>query len=220
MVLSAARWYRTTSARPRRWRRNSRVTATMKRCRRHCLAGFFTDERLKKLIELALVNNRDMRVAILNVEKSRAQYRVTRSASLPTVTAAAVTRGLAILKPLPSNGTPASAPRHMKWIVWPGAQLEQTGLGKYFATDEARRSEQISLVAAVATEYSRCAKPSSYSNCRVRRCRQCRTPTTSTSRVRCRSKHRTGFAHGGRPDADGENQCDAYERQKAHAEII
>ena len=48
---------------------------------------FFADERLKKLIELALTNNLDLRVAILNVEQSQAQYRITRSASFPTVDA-------------------------------------------------------------------------------------------------------------------------------------
>ena len=50
---------------------------------------FFADERLKKLIEVALTNNLDLRVAVLNVEQSRAQYRITRSASFPTVDASA-----------------------------------------------------------------------------------------------------------------------------------
>src|SRR5579871_1304291 len=46
---------------------------------------FFSEQRLNKLIELALANNRDFRVAMLNVEQSQAQYRVTRSASFPTI---------------------------------------------------------------------------------------------------------------------------------------
>lgn len=41
--------------------------------------------RLKKLTELALTNNLDFRVAMLNVEQSQAQYRITRSASFPAV---------------------------------------------------------------------------------------------------------------------------------------
>ena len=36
---------------------------------------FFADARLKQLIGLALANNRDLRVAILNIEQARAQYR-------------------------------------------------------------------------------------------------------------------------------------------------
>ena len=46
---------------------------------------FFTDPRLKSYIELALVNNRDLRVAALNVEHARAEYRIQRSALFPTV---------------------------------------------------------------------------------------------------------------------------------------
>jgi len=34
-----------------------------------------------------LTNNCDFQVAVLNVEQSRAQYRITRSSSLPTVDA-------------------------------------------------------------------------------------------------------------------------------------
>src|SRR3989475_9732625 len=54
---------------------------------------FFQDARLQKLIDLALTNNRDLRVAILNVEQSRAQYRIQRADLLPTISAgASVTR--------------------------------------------------------------------------------------------------------------------------------
>src|SRR5688572_22364971 len=47
--------------------------------------SFFTDPRLKKLVGIALENNRDLRVAALNVEQSRAQYGISRSALFPTV---------------------------------------------------------------------------------------------------------------------------------------
>ena len=38
--------------------------------------NFIQDDRLKKVIELALSNNRDLRIAALNVEKARALYSV------------------------------------------------------------------------------------------------------------------------------------------------
>ena len=47
---------------------------------------FFTDPRLKALIQIALRNNRDLRVAVLNIEQARAQYQIQRSFELPTVT--------------------------------------------------------------------------------------------------------------------------------------
>ena len=46
---------------------------------------FFRDPRLQQLIELALTNNPDLRVAMLNVEQTRALYRVQRNALVPTV---------------------------------------------------------------------------------------------------------------------------------------
>jgi multidrug efflux system outer membrane protein len=48
---------------------------------------FFTDERLQKIIETALNNNRDLRVAALTVERARALYRIQRAELLPTVNA-------------------------------------------------------------------------------------------------------------------------------------
>jgi multidrug efflux system outer membrane protein len=129
----------------------------------------FTDERLKKLIELALANNRDLRVAILNVEESRAEYRVTRSASFPTLDASgSYSRSQTSLAGFPQGIGGAAGPSTFISSQW-GASLGTTAyevdlfgrvrslnrqaLEKYFATDEARRSEQISLVASVATEY-------------------------------------------------------------------
>jgi multidrug efflux system outer membrane protein len=46
---------------------------------------FFRDPRLRRLVELALTNNPNLRVAVLNVEEARALYRVQRSALIPTV---------------------------------------------------------------------------------------------------------------------------------------
>ncbi|KMS57936.1 efflux transporter outer membrane subunit [Sphingobium cupriresistens] len=46
---------------------------------------FFTDARLARVIETALANNRDLRLAVANVEQARAQYKVQRADLLPTV---------------------------------------------------------------------------------------------------------------------------------------
>src|SRR6218665_1074486 len=47
--------------------------------------AFVTDERLREVISLALQNNRDLRVAALNVERSQALYQVQRSELFPSV---------------------------------------------------------------------------------------------------------------------------------------
>lgn len=46
---------------------------------------FFTDARLARVIETALANNRDLRLAVANIAQARAQYRVQRADLLPTV---------------------------------------------------------------------------------------------------------------------------------------
>ena len=46
-----------------------------------------TDARLKKTVELALVNNRDLRIAALNIERARAQYGIRRADLFPSVSA-------------------------------------------------------------------------------------------------------------------------------------
>jgi outer membrane protein TolC len=49
----------------------------------------FTDAQLQYLIQLALENNRDLRIASLNVEAVRAQFQIQNSARLPTIDATA-----------------------------------------------------------------------------------------------------------------------------------
>src|SRR5690554_7620427 len=48
---------------------------------------FFADPILQDLIETALKNNRDLRIAALNVDAFRAQYRIERSAQFPSINA-------------------------------------------------------------------------------------------------------------------------------------
>jgi len=50
---------------------------------------FFSDQKLQSVIELALANNRDLRVAALNIEKAQALYRIQRAEQYPTVGASA-----------------------------------------------------------------------------------------------------------------------------------
>jgi multidrug efflux system outer membrane protein len=116
---------------------------------------FFVDEKLEELIARSLENNRDMRVAVLNVERARAQYRIQRADRVPSVdaTAALVRRG---------NGDGPVTDAYTADVVVTGFELDLFGrvrnlseaaLQRYFAQDEARRSTQLSLVAEVANVY-------------------------------------------------------------------
>ncbi|KAA8731933.1 TolC family protein [Acinetobacter qingfengensis] len=115
---------------------------------------FFADQRLKQVITLALQNNRDLRVAALNVEKTQAQYQITRNDQLPTVGA---TGGFTRAAALDTGYKPASV-----WNVGLGVtsyeldfwgrvrSLKDAALDNYFATQSARDSTQVSLVGQVA----------------------------------------------------------------------
>jgi multidrug efflux system outer membrane protein len=114
----------------------------------------FSDERLIKLIELSLTNNLDLRTAMLNVEQSRAQYRITRSTSFPTVDGtASYTRAQA--GGITSDQWNASLGTTAYEVDFFGRvrSLNRQALEKYLATAEAQRSAQILLVAEVASQY-------------------------------------------------------------------
>ncbi len=113
---------------------------------------FFTDTRLQGLIEQALANNRDLRVAVLNVQRAQAQYGVQQADRLPTVNAAA--GQTATRSPGGSISRQYSATLGVSaWeldLFGRVKSLNDAALQQYLATDDARRSAQISLVAQVA----------------------------------------------------------------------
>lgn len=115
---------------------------------------YFTDPRLQKLIEIALANNRDLRVSVLNIEQARAQFQITRSALFPAVDATA--SGSRQRPSLLGDGVASSYSVGLGVTAWEldffgrVASLKDSALAQYLATEEARKAAQISLVAAVA----------------------------------------------------------------------
>ena len=114
---------------------------------------YFADPRLRQLIEIALDNNRDLRVAVLNIEQARATYQVRRADLYPGLGLAAnasraPATGTGDLTNSFSVGLAVSA-----WeIDFFGriASLKEQALAQYLATEEGRNAAQVSLVAAVA----------------------------------------------------------------------
>ena len=122
---------------------------------------FFDDPRLQGLIEIALANNRDLRVAVLRVEEARAHYRIQRAELFPGIEGhASYTRQRFSGAVTAFNGGTTLTTYNLDvgaaWEVdlfGRVRSLKREALEKYFATDEARKSVQISLVSEVATEY-------------------------------------------------------------------
>lgn len=123
---------------------------------------FFTDPKLKALIELALGNNRDLRVAVLNVERAQAQYRVQRADQWPAVSATAGQSAQRLPGALSASGEPTINRQYSATLGISAYELDLFGrvrslsdaaLAQYLATEDARRGAQISLVAEVAGGY-------------------------------------------------------------------
>lgn len=126
--------------------------------------SFFTDPALRRLIDLALANNRDLRVAVLNIEQARAQYQVRRADQFPTLNLGA--SGSRTPVPARSTGTGTTTASSVETfsvgLVTSAyeldffgrvASLKEAALSQYLATEESRKTAQISLIAAVATTY-------------------------------------------------------------------
>ncbi|WP_322005645.1 efflux transporter outer membrane subunit [Paraburkholderia tropica] len=122
---------------------------------------FFKDPRLQRLIELALQNNRDLRVSVLKVAQARAQYRIERANLMPTVS-------------VTGTGTRTRTPADLSYVgratvasdydAAAGASWELDFFGKvrslsnealhtYLSTAQARKAAEITLVSEVADQY-------------------------------------------------------------------
>ncbi len=123
---------------------------------------FFIDKQLQKLIALALVNNRDLRIAALNIERSQAQYQIQRADLLPTINATGSGLEQRVPSSIASTGKSMTVHQYSVGLGFSAYELDLFGrvrslkdeaLEQFFATEEARRSVQISLVAEVASNY-------------------------------------------------------------------
>lgn len=123
---------------------------------------FFAEEKLRKLIGLALENNRDLRVAALNIEAARAQYQIERANLFPAVNAAGSGSNMRVPVSTSTTGHEYTAHTYSATLGFSAYELDFFGrlrslkeqaLENYFSLEETRRSTQISLVAEVANAY-------------------------------------------------------------------
>lgn len=120
---------------------------------------FAGDPVLIELIERSLGGNRDLRAAVLDVQRVRAQYRIQRAALLPRIDAnAGYTR-----QEQPATGGGVGETEYYEVNAGVSGyeldlfgrvrSLEREALYEYLSTYEARRSAQIALIAEVADTY-------------------------------------------------------------------
>lgn len=122
---------------------------------------FFDDPRLQRLIELSLANNRDLRIAVLRVEQTRAQHRIQRAALFPAVEAGASMVRQRTPSTVSNTGQAVTSTTYDASV---GAafeldlfgrirSLKDEALQRFFATEENRKAAQISLISEVAAQH-------------------------------------------------------------------
>ncbi|HKT95131.1 MAG TPA: efflux transporter outer membrane subunit, partial [Paraburkholderia sp.] len=121
---------------------------------------FFVDPRLQQLVEIALKNNRDLRVSVLNVEAARAQYQITRAQLFPDINAVGTDTRSRVPKALqtaPENPYSVyNVGLQASWEIdfWGRIRsLKDQALAQYLSTAYARKAAEISLVSQVADQY-------------------------------------------------------------------
>jgi multidrug efflux system outer membrane protein len=114
---------------------------------------FLADPRLQRLVETALHNNRDLRVAVLNVAQVQAQYRIQRAALLPQVGGfvdASRSRSAGMTSSEYSVGVTAAWELDFFGRL---QSLSDAALQQYLATAHARQAARLLLVSQVADQY-------------------------------------------------------------------
>jgi len=124
---------------------------------------YFTDDKLRRVIALALANNRDLRVSVLNIEKAKAQYSIDSAALLPKLSANVTQNASRTPSTMTGTGEAAINRQYSGGLTMAAYELDffgkmrnlsEAGLQTYLGTEEARRAQQITLVSEVANAWA------------------------------------------------------------------
>ncbi|WP_434027095.1 efflux transporter outer membrane subunit [[Pseudomonas] boreopolis] len=122
----------------------------------------FLDPKLRQVIDLALANNRDLRVAMLDIDKARAQFRIQRAALLPSVDASAsLDRERVARQDVNAGQSPVDTDHNLQvglssWeldLFGRLRSLKKEALENWLSTAETQRSVRLSLVGEVAADW-------------------------------------------------------------------
>lgn len=117
-------------------------------------ASFFTDARLKKLIEQGLAQNRSLRSAFYSVEEARAQYGVSRAELFPSVAAAAgesAARSVSRMGSSINRTYSATAMASYELDLFGRVRnLNEMALQAFFQTQAAQRTVQMTVITDIA----------------------------------------------------------------------
>jgi multidrug efflux system outer membrane protein len=125
--------------------------------------SFFHDPRLIRLIDQALVNNRDLRISVARIAEAKGQYRIQRADLLPTVTGdasaqrahgGAISSGGTGISQTTDNYSVTAGVTSFELDFWGRVRsLSHAARAEYLATVEAEKAFRLSLIADVASAY-------------------------------------------------------------------
>ncbi|MBO4316908.1 MAG: efflux transporter outer membrane subunit, partial [Mailhella sp.] len=123
---------------------------------------FYADETMQKLIDTAFANNRDLRAALLNVERIRAQYRIQDADILPSLGVSAEYAAEHLPAALSRTGREATSRQYTMGLGFSAFELDVFGrvknlsraaLERFFSAEEENKSARITLASETAALY-------------------------------------------------------------------
>lgn len=147
---------------PVQWQEGASVAGQTSSAATLAWQDFVADTQLRKLIALALENNRDLRQTLLNVEAARAQYRIQRADRLPGIDVQGTGTRQRTPADLRTPGSPSVQSSYQAGVGLTAFELDlfgrvrnlsQAAMEEYLATEEAAQGARISLVAEVIQAY-------------------------------------------------------------------
>ena len=123
---------------------------------------FFIDPQLRKVITIALANNRDLRIALLTIDRYQALYQIKASDLLPKLNANASVSYQRTPEDLSGKEHAVTSHPYSAGLGISAYELDMfsrvkslkdQALEQYLGTEQAKRSVQINLVSQVAVAY-------------------------------------------------------------------
>lgn len=124
---------------------------------------FISEPQLRDLVGQALEHNRDLRIALLNIESARAQYGISRADRLPGVDAnGSFARQQMSASQLPPGATSGPQSVYRAELGLSAFEIDlfsrtrnlsEAALQEYLATEEAMRNVRITLISRVTEAY-------------------------------------------------------------------
>lgn len=123
--------------------------------------AFIVDPQLRRLVGIALANNRSLRQSLLDIEQARAQYRIQRADRVPNLAGTATGTRQRVPADL-SNGISTQVSSYQVGLTLPEYELDLFGRVKslseaaveqYLATEAAARAAQVAMIAEVSQAY-------------------------------------------------------------------